>query len=194
MDLDIFNIQHNTIKPEVTRILLSVPFVDDTFFNKAVIYLVSHEAEGSVGYILNKSLPIKLHEIIDDIPNTNFPVHIGGPVANTTLNMVHSLGKLIPDSDEVGRGLYWGGDFEEVKNLIADNLIPENSIRFFLGYVGWGPNQLMKEYEEDSWLVTNIKKPRVMTEYDEKLWERLLSEMGDKYKAWANFPSSPSLN
>lgn len=194
MDLDIFNIKHNTTPPQIGRILLSVPFVDDTFFNKSVVYLVAHDEENTIGYILNKPLPMKLHELVEGIPESDFEVHIGGPVDHSTLNVLHTLGNKIPESIEVGNGVYWGGDFDYIREMIKRNELTKNYIRFFLGYSGWSPNQLNEEVEGDTWLVTNITTEALMSSFDEKLWERTLKQMGDKYKVWAELPSSPSLN
>lgn len=194
MDLDIFNITHNKIAPKEGKILLSVPFIEDTFFHKAVIFLVSHNSEATVGYILNKPLPMKLHELVDDIPPSNFAVHIGGPVEHSTLHMIHSLGESIPDSKKVGTNLYWGGDFDVIRKKIHTQEISESNIRFFLGYSGWGPDQLDDEITANTWLVSSLSPKKILSEQQENLWEKVLQNMGAKYKAWTHFPPSPSLN
>ncbi|OQA99948.1 MAG: hypothetical protein BWY22_00132 [Bacteroidetes bacterium ADurb.Bin217] len=194
MNLDIFNITHNEVEPAVGKVLLSVPFINDTYFSRAVVLLTLHDSEGSVGYILNKRIPLLLHELVDDIPKGRFTVGIGGPVANDTLQMLHSLGHMIPDSMQIMPGLFWGGNFDAVRSLIKKKLIQPNEIRFFMGYSGWGQQQLNDEIKANSWVVTDISTNTILTHSEEKLWNTTLMHMGNKYKAWADFPRDPSLN
>jgi putative transcriptional regulator len=194
MNLDIFNITHNHVEPAVGKVLLSVPFINDTYFSRSVILLTLHDSEGSVGYILNKRIPMLLHELVDDIPRSKFTVCIGGPVANDTLQMLHSLGHMIPDSIQIKPGLFWGGNFDAVRSLIKKQLIHPHEIRFFMGYSGWGKLQLHDEIQANSWVVTDIGVDTILTHNEEKLWNATLVKMGSKYKAWADFPRDPSLN
>ena len=194
MNLDIFNITHNQVEPAAGRVILSVPFINDTFFSRAVILLTMHDNEGSVGYILNKQLPIKLHELVEGIPESNFTVGIGGPVANDTLQMLHSLGDAIPNSIKINPGLYWGGDFDIVREMLQKGTLQQNQIRFFMGYSGWGAEQLHDEIETNSWLVTDMNSNQILTHTEESLWKKALAAMGNKYRAWADFPRDPSLN
>ena len=61
--------------------------LDDTFF-KAIILITHHNYEESVGVVINKPSKIKLHEIINDIPESNFQVYIGGPVAKNSIHFM----------------------------------------------------------------------------------------------------------
>lgn len=194
MNLDIFNITHNHVEPSVGKVLLSVPFINDTYFSRAVVLLTMHDSEGSVGYILNKQIPLLLHELVDGIPKSKFTVCIGGPVANDTLQMLHSIGHQIPDSVEICPGLFWGGNFDEVRALIKRKKVMPHQIRFFMGYSGWGQKQLHHEIEANSWVVTDISADTILTHSEEKLWNTTLTKMGSKYQAWADFPRDPSLN
>ncbi len=53
-ELDLFTILPEDKIPEKGKILISEPFLPDTFFNRTIVYLADHNAEGSVGFILNK--------------------------------------------------------------------------------------------------------------------------------------------
>jgi putative transcriptional regulator len=53
-NLDLFTIMPEDKIPEKGKILISEPFLPDSFFNRTIVYLVDHNAEGSVGFILNK--------------------------------------------------------------------------------------------------------------------------------------------
>ena len=49
---------------------------------------------------------------------------------------------MISNTKEIAKGLYWGGDFDKILELITENKISKNQIRFFAGYSGWGEDQL----------------------------------------------------
>ena len=76
--------------------LISHPtLLEDSFF-KAIVLVTHHNFEETIGLVINHPSKIKLHEIIDDIPNSDFPVYIGGPVSKNSIHFIHSLGRLIP--------------------------------------------------------------------------------------------------
>lgn len=52
---------------------------------------------------------------------------------NDTLHFLHSRGDLIEDSIEVIEGVFWGGDFDKLKELLDTKQIAEDEVKFFLG-------------------------------------------------------------
>jgi len=167
--------------------------LDDTFF-KSIILITHHNSEETIGLIINNPSKIKLYEIIDDLPKSDFPVYIGGPVAKNSIHYIHDLGDVIPNSIKIIEGLYFGGDFDTVKDLIWNKKINKNQIRFFAGYSGWEANQLQNELKEDSWLIKEKNKILSMKYSNLELWSKVLRKMEKKYAIWSNLPKNPSLN
>ncbi len=66
---------------------------------------------------------MSIEEIVDDFPESEFRISVGGPVSNNTVHFIHTLGEQIPDSVAVTDGIYWGGDFDHIKELIASGAI-----------------------------------------------------------------------
>ena len=64
--------------------------LDETFF-KSIILITHHNSEETIGLIINNPSKIKLYEIIDDLPKSDFPVYIGGPVAKNSIHYIHDL-------------------------------------------------------------------------------------------------------
>lgn len=175
-------------------LLISHPtMLDDTFF-KGIILITHHNYEESIGLVINRPSKIKLHEIISEIPVSNFPVYIGGPVAKNSIHYIHNIGKKIPESIKIVDGLYFGGDFDVVKNLIEAKEISKKNIRFFAGYTGWESNQLEKEIKEESWIINKANKELCLRYSNENLWGEILRKMDKKYAIWSNLPKNPSLN
>jgi putative transcriptional regulator len=193
-ELDLFNILPEDKIPEKGKILISEPFLPDTFFNRSIVYLTEHTAEGSVGFILNKKLDIKVKDAISGFDSLDDNLNMGGPVAPDTLHYLHTAGELIPKSVSVHGNIFWGGDIDTIKSLIELGKISKSKIRFFLGYSGWSAGQLDRELKENSWVIARIRSDIVMGNRGEDTWKQVLRSLKNKYRIWADFPDSPDMN
>ena len=73
------------IIPKRGHLLVAEPaIVGDLSFNRSVILLADHNAEGTVGFIMNKPLKYTINDLIPEI-NANFTVYNGGPVEQDNL-------------------------------------------------------------------------------------------------------------
>ena len=131
-----------------------------------------------------------------DLSYSEIPVFIGGPVSGNTMHFIHRCPEKIEDGIEIADGIFWGGDFEAVKELITSYSLNADEIRFFTGYSGWTPQQLDNEIREDSWIVTNHSNPDTIFSPNDKnsLWREAVIGLGNRYAHIANFPENPSLN
>src|SRR5687768_9313951 len=121
-------------KPFKGDLLISEPFFSDPFFKRSVVLLIEHSEQGSLGFIINKPIDIKLNDALDDFPEFDAKVFFGGPVKRDNLYYIHTLGNKLEGSFEVAPGLFWGGDFEMLKELIRRHEITPDQIRFYVGY------------------------------------------------------------
>ena len=182
------------LKAKKGRLLISEPSLNDNVFFKSVVLLTHHNEEESIGLILNQPTKINLNEILNNIPLSDFPVYIGGPVAKQSLHFIHTLGELIPESKKITNEIYFGGDFDTVIQLMHDKQITKNKIRFFVGYSGWDGEQLNNEIREDSWIVENVKNDLCMKYSTPDLWSHIIKKQKKKYAIWTNMPKDPNLN
>ncbi len=183
----------NRVKPKKVRVLLAEPLMRDPFFKRSVVLLTEYEENGAFGFILNKPTDIKLDEVLSDFPEFDTTIYLGGPVENDKLFYVHNQGEYIEGSVKIKNNLYWAGNFEQLKEMIENQQIFPNEIKFFLGYSGWGKHQLDEEIKRESWLVDDIDEEDVILS-DKSLWYNILQRKGGKYKMLSNFPENPSWN
>ena len=177
------------------RLLISEPFMLDPNFKRSVILLTEYSEAGAIGFILNQPGEYLLGDLLPEVSYSEMPVFFGGPVANNTLHFIHCCPEKINDGIEIGGGIYWGGDFDEVKKLIAGYRLKDDEIRFFTGYSGWTPKQLDDEIREDSWIVADkLNKEIIFAKNDENLWREVVIGLGQRYAHIANFPENPELN
>lgn len=182
------------MKPEKGRLLIAEPSIlNDDSFNRSIVLLTEHSINSSVGFILNKPLDYVLNDIIPDIA-CDFTIYKGGPVEQDNLYFVHRVPELLTDSIEVAEGIYWGGNFNQLKELLSKNLLKSTDIRFFLGYSGWSKNQLTDELETASWFVTENDYDNIFSIKETSIWKNKLLQKGGKYKIWANAPSDIQMN
>ncbi len=194
VDFDFFSIEPGDREPKQGRVLISEPFQGDTYFKRSIVFLTEHNEDGTVGFVLNKPVNIPVTEILDDFPDIKTEVSIGGPVGINTVHYIHTLGKIIPNSVNVYKEIYWGGDFNVIKDLIKSGGINKNQIRFFMGYSGWRPKQLENEIKGNSWVITEMEPSVIMENRGEDIWKETLKKLGRKYKLWTNFPENPGMN
>ena len=183
------------LNPAKGLLLVAEPsIIGDVSFNRSVVLLAEYNKSGSVGFILNKPLTYKLRDFVPEI-NSNLPVYNGGPVEQDNLYFIHCIPEIIPDSIEISNGVYWGGDFSAILDLLKDNKLKKNQIRFFLGYSGWEINQLEQELEINSWVVApNTYHDTIIGKTDVNFWKEKMREFGGDYLLWSNAPENPALN
>jgi putative transcriptional regulator len=182
-------------KPIKGNLLIAEPsIIGDISFNRAVILLADHNALGSVGFILNKPLNYNLKDLIEGT-ESDFTVYNGGPVEQDNLYFIHKSPELIPNSIEISNGIFWGGDFSVVIDLINENKISKDDIKFFLGYSGWDEQQLDSELQSNAWLVSeNIHDNDIIAKSCSTFWREKMLELGGDYSIWSNAPENPSYN
>lgn len=178
------------------QLLVADPFMQDQFFQESVILLVDHHSSGSIGFILNKPMRRNVKDFISDFPDFPGPVYLGGPVENNSLHYVHNAGELLEGSIEISSGIYWGGDFHQLKFLITNKVIKPRDIKFFVGYAGWESGQLAEEMtEENVWHIMNSNKNYIFSHDKESiLWQTILSHKKESLGLLASLPSRSSLN
>lgn len=176
------------------KLLVAEPAIlNDDAFNRAIILLTEFTNNNAVGFILNKPLDYLLCDLLPEI-DCDLKIYQGGPVEQDNLYFIHRVPHLIPDSIEVSNGIFWGGNFKELKELLNKKILSENEIRFFLGYSGWNKNQLIEELQNKSWFLSENDFKNILAIKEDNLWKNKLLQKGGDYKLWSNAPKDFNLN
>jgi putative transcriptional regulator len=176
-------------------LLMAEPFMQDSNFRRAVVLVTDHtDDEGTVGFIINKPLAVRITDLVEDFPEIDALAYYGGPVSTNTIHYMHNVGMLLDGSTEIGPGVYWGGEFDKLKFLIGQELIRSENIRFFVGYTGWSPGQLIEELDSGSWLTTEVHANYVFKSKSSRLWNQVMHHKGNLYSILAQLPEQPNLN
>jgi putative transcriptional regulator len=186
--------KHEMPKPDTGVLLISEPFLSDSYFKRSVVLLSDHDEKGTLGFILNKPTDVNINDAVDDFPHFDSPLYFGGPVETDTLFYIHTIGKKLKGAKKIAEGIYWGGNYDQLKLMIDTGQVHPDMIRFYAGYSGWDPEQLNHELEEKSWLVSECNARFTFYDDPKCLWSQVLRSMGTQYAMMANFPEDPALN
>lgn len=178
------------------KVLLAEPFMLDPNFKRSAVLLCEHGEDGSVGFILNKPLNMKIEQLVEGITDFDAEVYFGGPVGTDTIHYIHNIGELLEGSQEVVDGIYWGGNFEKLKFLINSKLVMPDDIRFFVGYSGWSEGQLADEMGYGSWVLADMDINYLFNFNAEPdvLWQQVMYNKGNAYTIISQMPEYFSWN
>ena len=144
------------------QFLLAMPGIGDPRFERAVIAMCAHDAEGALGIGIGTTMEgVGLHDVlrqldIDPGVAPDAAVHIGGPVEPRRGFVLHGLDWSGQDTVVVvGQGgPLWAlsGTTDILKAIAAGNGPVQWLVA--LGYSGWGEGQLDAEMTAHGWFNT----------------------------------------
>ncbi|MER6676838.1 YqgE/AlgH family protein [Streptomyces sp. NPDC000983] len=181
------------------RLLVATPALADPNFDRAVVLLLDHDEEGSLGVVLNRPTPVGVADILQgwgDLAGEPGVVFQGGPVSlDSALGVAVIPGGAAGERAPLGWRRVHGAiglvDLEAPPELLASAL---GSLRIFAGYAGWGPGQLEDELVEGAWYVVESEPGDVSSPAPERLWREVLRRQRSELAMVATYPDDPSLN
>ena len=147
------------------QMLVAMPTMGDDRFQRAVIYVCAHSAEGAMGIVLNRpASDVSFSDLLvqlDIIPETDairlprraerMRVLMGGPVETSRGFVLHTPDFFIDESTlPIDDGICLTATID-ILRAIARGKGPESAV-LALGYAGWSPGQLESEIQANGWL------------------------------------------
>src|SRR5262249_32300075 len=163
-------------------------------FQRTVVLICQHDAEGAFGLVLNRATGNNVGEmIVADLPDTlkSAPLYAGGPVQPSALSFLLT-DAFIPDAN-VLPNLSLGHSLDMLMD-IGESFSATQRIKLFAGYAGWSPGQLEDEIKRKAWLTHPASLELVFDADPAQLWTLILRQKGWKYKILSQMPEDPSLN
>lgn len=165
------------------QLLIAMPQMQDPRFERSVIYICVHNAEGAMGLLVNRraeelTFPDLLQQLGIETggPPAELPIHIGGPVESGRGFVLHtndySQGSTIRVDDRVNLT----ATIDILKD-IADGHGPRQAL-LALGYAGWGAGQLDGEIQQNAWLNVPADEVLIFDSTLEDKWERSIAKLG----------------
>ena len=70
------------------KVLIAEPFLEDPNFKRTAVMICDHSLEeGTVGFILNRPIEMRIDEVLEDFPEFDAEVYFGGPVKTDTIHL-----------------------------------------------------------------------------------------------------------
>lgn len=160
--------------------LIATPQLTDSQFAKAVVLMVEHSSQGSMGLVINQTAPLTFRDLgrSQDLSvadsRCDEPLLHGGPVEPFRGFLIHDS-PAVEERNEIVPGLFLSTTNEALSPLLLDESV---NLRFFLGYAGWGPGQLEDEVKQGSWLVTEAQRDVILHDEPRQIWEQAIRGMG----------------
>ncbi|MBT8456295.1 MAG: YqgE/AlgH family protein [Rhodobacteraceae bacterium] len=166
------------------KLLIAMPGMGDPRFDHSVIFLCEHSAKGAMGLIVNKPTPeLPARELLGQlgIDAQNMPkdlcIYFGGPVEHGRGFVLHSEdyrnnSSTLHVTDQIGLTATL-----DILQDIADGRGPEKVV-LALGYAGWGPGQLEREFQDNGWLTCDGDADVVFHPDNDAKWTAALKSLG----------------
>lgn len=180
------------MQPYPGSFLLAHPLLEDENFSRSVVLLTQVDESSSVGLIVNKLSDYNLSQALRG-SWPEWPLYLGGPVSTDSLYYLHRRPDLIPNAELVVPGIYFGGDFDALRESIESDKLQPEDVKFIAGYAGWGPGQLQTECEEGSW-VLHSHIPQADWWHSLGAYRSIAQEWPEELKLWVNSPEVPYWN
>lgn len=166
-------------------LLLAAPPLADPNFERSVVLLSAHGAEGAFGWVLNGQRSMSLSEllvqtaVLSEPPPIAGVVRYGGPVAQEQVWLIYPSGSVDAELDgqmQIADGIT-ASSSRQVLEVIAAGPVPRGLITL-MGYAGWGPWQVENEIKSGSWLPTDVTPELVFETPADQLWARAYERVG----------------
>ncbi|HEY9510050.1 MAG TPA: YqgE/AlgH family protein, partial [Verrucomicrobiae bacterium] len=193
-DIRAIRVMPETEKYLKGQLLLDSGELGGSFFQRTVVLICEHNAEGAFGLVLNRSIGNKVGEVlVADLPEAlkESQLYLGGPVQPTALSFLLS-DSFVPDAN-VMPNLSLSHSLDDLLEL-GESFSPTRKVKLFAGYSGWSPGQLEDEMKRKAWLTHPASVELVFEDDPAKLWKLILQQKGWKYKVLAQSPDDPSVN
>lgn len=184
-----------TEPPAAGRLLVAAPELKDPSFAGAVVLLLDHDEDGSLGVIVNRPTAVVVSSVLPAwTPSVSAPEVLfeGGPVSRDS---ALAVARVLGDDDPVGfrrivddLGII---DLDTPVDVMAGAI---GDLRIFAGYAGWGAGQLSGELEEGSWYVVDALPRDVFGPDVSRLRQAVLRRQPGELAWLSTRPENPSQN
>ena len=138
---------------EAGCVLVASPDEIDHFMRHAVCLVLSHDARGSRGVLLEMATAFTVGEMatpLADTPFSELPLFRGGGGGKDQILMVHDVSGLARANPVGAQGIHVGG-LQAARDAVAQGLLRSDRFKFFFNQCEWLPGALEREVEQGIW-------------------------------------------
>ncbi len=165
--------------PAKGKLLVASSTLADPWFRETVVLLISYDASGANGLIINRPTKVPLSEALTAVPGLkNRPdvVYYGGPVEGHRMFMLIRSDQKPEDSDNVFLNVYVSMSRKTLESMIGAHKT-QKQFRVYSGYAGWLPGQLTREVLRGDWYVVDADADFIFEKKESELWRELIDRV-----------------
>ncbi len=168
--------------------LVAMPGLDTSYFANSVVYVCAHNADGAMGFIVNKPATISVGELMTHtgipfsergshgVSGALGPIRAGGPVDEHRGFVLHSDDYCAASTIPISANIYLTSTLQILKSLAAGRGPRRAAVA--LGYAGWGAGQLEREIRDNAWLSFEEDPEIVFDHNNDAKYGALIARMG----------------
>ena len=163
------------------KLLIAMPGLQDPNFEKAVLFVCTHNHTGALGLVINQPHIVDMSEVLAplglewDRPERPI-VFQGGPVAMDRGFMLYEDDLNMPGHVRICDHVYLGTNPEILRTMVQSDR--RGRFLFALGYSGWGKGQLEMELRDNVWLVGAVDRTILFDLPITARWESAIRSLG----------------
>lgn len=154
--------------------LVASPHLSGGMFERAVILLFEHTAEGAMGLIINLQTDMAIGDLLPQARGRSERAWMGGPVEPQVGWCLFSRATGVPGEIRLAQNLHVTSSLEVLEAVLAR----EGQFMLMLGYAGWGAGQLDHELKEGTWLWVEAGPELALEVPPGERWQRALDLLG----------------
>jgi putative transcriptional regulator len=161
-------------EPAPGTLLVAARGLPDPNFAKTLVLLVAHDDDGAMGFVVNQPLDLPLARLFKGLRIAGAgtaTAFSGGPVQASGITALIRSKVPVDGALPVVGEIHIVRSGEVMKRWLASESDHER-VRVFLGYAGWGPGQVEKEWEAGVWHALDADADAVFDPNPGTAWER----------------------
>jgi putative transcriptional regulator len=166
------------------QLLVATPVIDNGCFQRAVVYVFSHSAEGAMGVIINQPIErVHFSSLVEGLKlptgaqNQEIPVYFGGPVERNRGFIIHSaLAQPEATTATPAREVAVTASSTMLNDILLGRGPAQAAL--IVGYTGWAPGQLEQEIDQNSWIAAPATTKLVFETGDDLKWGMASKSLG----------------
>lgn len=168
------------------HLLVAMPVLNHSFFEKAVIYVCEHNQQGAMGLMINQPIGFDIEFLLNKMELKNESsgegflkqdVLVGGPVMTERGFVLHSTNEVCWKETNIIAPQLSITTSHDVLQSIGGYRSPEHYL-ITLGYAGWAPQQLEQELSANTWLTLSADPDLMFHTPLKDRWQMALKKIG----------------
>ncbi len=168
-----------TVVPAAGMLLVARRDLASRFFSRSVVLILRHDADGTLGVILNRRTRFRHQDLLPDLKGgapAGHPVLLGGPVAPQTMLLLMRNPAPGTGIERVTDDIAYSTAREVIDARIASQPAT-GGMRLYVGISAWAAGQLDAELARGAWHLGTGTADVVFGEDEEFLWEQLIDRL-----------------